>query len=520
MEVNPRQITNLSIRLPKLELSYETVFHKKVSALYDVCVSIPIGKRQFAWFTYDEGYDVCYLMDLARDGKIGQISQLNTACNQPLSLGTILYGTLCEIDGLKFFVADDIYYYKGIYIKQRSFGEKMGFLRDVITNHLVPQFSDISSVVFKMACMETLSEKDDIESQVFYETAMNKSAYVSHHLQFRSTTQIMPYLNHTFKARAFTSATAVEPKIYIPRNDLDFGSNAYKTEAVFRVMADIQSDIYLLYAYNDAAETKFDFVDIAYIGSFKDRVFMNSLFRNIRENLNIDYGEESEDEDMFQNTNVDKYVDLKREYRIVCAFHQKFKKWVPLRTVDARSRCVNLSQLVRTQGQRQRQEQTQRPYQRQEQTQVQRQEQTQVQRPEQTQVQRQVQRPEQTQVQRQVQRPEQIQVQRPYQRPEQTQVQRPYQRPEQTQVQRPYQRPEQKQVQRPYHNQRPEQTQVQRPYQRPEQTQVQRPEQNHNQRYNHNQGPEQTQGPYQRPEQTQVQKPKPTFAYNRERRLN
>ena len=491
MEVNPRQITNLSIRLPKLELSYETVFHKKVSALYDVCVSIPIGKRQFAWFTYDEGDDVCYLMDLARDGKIGQISQLNTACNQPLSLGTILYGTLCEIDGLKFFVADDIYYYKGIYIKQRSFGEKMGFLRDVITNHLVAQFSDISSVVFKMACMETLSEKDDIESQVFYETAMNKSAYVSHHLQFRSTTQIMPYLNHTFKARAFTSATAItEPKIYIPRNDLDFGSSAYKSEAVFRVMADIQSDIYLLYAYNDAAETKFDFVDIAYIGSFKDRVFMNSLFRNIRENLNIDYGEESEDEDMFQNTNVDKYVDLKREYRMVCAFHQKFKKWVPLRTVDAKSRCVNLSQLVRTQGQRSYNNHNQGPYQRQEQNHNHNQ------------------RPEQTQVQRSEQRPYQKQ------RPEQTQVQRPYPRSEQRPEQRPYQK--QRPEQRPYQKQRPEQNhnhnQGQIPYQRPEQTQTQGPYQ----RYNHNQG----QRPYQKPEQTQVQKPKPTFSYNRERRLN
>ena len=428
MEVNPRQITNLSIRLPKLELSYETVFHKKVSALYDVCVSIPIGKRQFAWFTYDEGDDVCYLMDLARDGKIGQISILNTACNQPLSLGTILYGTLCEIDGLKFFVADDIYYYKGIYIKQRSFGEKMGFLRDVITNHLVPQFSDISSVMFKMACMETLSEKDDIESQVFYETAMNKSAYVSHHLQFRSTTQIMPYLNHTFKARAFTSATAMtEPKIYIPRNDLDFGSNVYKTEAVFRVMADIQSDIYLLYAYNDAAETKFDFVDIAYIGSFKDRVFMNSLFRNIRENLNIDYGEESEDEDMFQNTNVDKYVDLKREYRMVCVFHQKFKKWVPLRTVDAKSRCVNLSQLVRTQGQRQRQNQTQG----QRSFHNHNQEQRQVQRPGHNQRPYQKQEESSCSLRGQNQRP--YHNQRPYQKPEQTQVQRP----EQTQVQKP-----------------------------------------------------------------------------------
>jgi hypothetical protein len=509
MEVNPRQITNLSTRLPKLELSYETVFHKKVSALYDVCVSIPIGKRQFAWFTYDEGDDVCYLMDLAKDGKIGRISQLNTACNQSLSLGTILYGTMCEIDGLKFFVADDIYYYKGIYIKQRSFGEKMGFMRDVITNHLVSQFSDISSVVFKMACMETLSEKDDIESQVFYETFMNKSAYVSHHLQFRSTTQIMPYLNYTFKARAFTSASAVEPIIYIPRNDLDFGSNAYKSEAVFRVMADIQSDIYLLYAYNDAAETKFDFVDIAYIGSFKDRVFMNSLFRNIRENLNIDYGEESEDEDMFQNTNVDKYVDLKREYRMVCTFHQKFKKWVPLRTVDARSRCVNLSQLVRTrqtQGQRQVQRSEQRPYH----NQGQRSEQTQVQRPYHNQNQRSEQRQNynQEQNQRPEQRQEQTQVQRPYhnqgQRPYHNQEQRPYPRSEQNKrpEHKPYQnqRPEHK----PYQNQRPEHQQGQR--HRPEQTQVQKPDQIQIQILEQN--------------KRQEQKPKPTFAYNRERRLN
>jgi hypothetical protein len=341
--------------------------------------------------------------------------------------------------------------------------------------------------------METLSETDDIESQAFYETAMNKSAYVSHHLQFRSTTQIMPYLNHTFKARAFTSATAVEPIIYIPRNDLDFGSNAYKSEAVFRVMADIQSDIYLLYAYNDAAETKFDFVDIAYIGSFKDRVFMNSLFRNIRENLNIDYGEESEDEDMFQNTNVDKYVDLKREYRMVCTFHQKFKKWVPLRTVDARSRCVNLSQLVRT---RQTQGQGQRP------------EQRSYQRLEQGHNQRPYQRLEQT--------PEQRQVQRPYQRPEQTQVQRPYQRPEQRSEHKPYPTHGHRSEQRPYS--RSEQTQVQRPYPRSEQTQVQRPYPTHGHRSE--QKPEQIQVQILEQNKRPEQKPKPTFAYNRERRLN
>jgi hypothetical protein len=346
MEVKHHQINNLATRLPKLELSYETVVHKKVSSIYDICISIPTGKRQFAWFSYDEDGDVCYLMDLTKEMKINRITQINTEFSQPLSLGTILYGTMCEINGLQFFVIDDIYYYKGIYIKSLTFGEKMTYLIDVVSNYVSPEFKNISSVVFKLACMETsLSNVAElIESQSFYETQMSRSAYNSHHIQFRSTTQIMPYLNHTYKNKTYTATASIEPQIFIPRNDLDFGAAAYKSEAVFRVMADIQSDIYLLYAYNEGI---FEFYDIAYIGSRKESVFMNSLFRNVRENSNIDYGEESEDEDMFQNTNIDKYVDLKREYKMSFSFHHKFKKWVPIRTVDAKTKCVNISQLIR-----------------------------------------------------------------------------------------------------------------------------------------------------------------------------
>ena len=372
MEVKSQQITNLSNRLPKLELSYETVVHKKVSPIYDICVSIPTGKRQFVWFTYDEDGDVCYLMDLTRDGKIGHIEHLHvdfiksdtldTSYSHSISYGTILYGTLCTIDGLSFFIADDIYYYKGIYTKPLTFDEKFGFLSDVISHLSLDQFSfdphmkgaemnglepllctssikDVSRIIIKMACIETVSSEN--------QSVRLEPAYVSHHLQYRSSSQVMPYLNQTVKPRSFVTTPAVEPKIYIPRNDLDFSAPTYKTEVVFRVMADIQSDIYLLYAFNNDV---FEFVDIAYIGSRKESAFMNTLFRNIRENLNVDYGEESEDEDMFQNTSVDKYVDLKTEYKMICSFHHKFKKWVPVRTVDAKTRCVNMNQLTRRQG--------------------------------------------------------------------------------------------------------------------------------------------------------------------------
>jgi hypothetical protein len=73
---------------------------------------------------------------------------------------------------------------------------------------------------------------------------------------------------------------------------------------------------------------------------------MNNLFRNIRENKNVDYGEESEDEETFQNVNPDKYVDLKKEYKMNCVFSNKFKKWVPVSVVDAGARFVNINELL------------------------------------------------------------------------------------------------------------------------------------------------------------------------------
>jgi hypothetical protein len=479
MEVSPQQLTNLSNRLPKLELSYETVVHKKVSTIYDICVSIPTGKRQFAWFTYDEDGDVCYLMDLTRDGKIGRIAQISTTKDSTtkFSYGTILYGTLCDVEGLSFFIADDIYYYKGIYMKPLTFGEKMGYLTDVIEN------MDSTTVMFKMACMETITAVDT-ENQ----TLKLESAYVSHHLQYRASSQIMPYLNHTVKPRSFAPAPAVEPKIYIPRNDLDFGAPAYKSETVFRVMADVQSDIYLLYAYNENA---FEFVDIAYIGSRKESAFMNSLFRNIRENLNVDYGEESEDEDMFQNTSVDKYVDLKLEYRMICSFHHKFKKWVPVRTVDAKTKCVNLSQLTRRQGSQQRSDasqksDTQRPYQSASQKPYQRSDAA---------------RPYQSDAS------QKSDTQRPYTKPYTPNTSRPnaersYQKPYQSDTQRPYQ----SDTQRPYQSdtQRPYQSASTKPYTKPYQSNAQRPYQSASQKSN-------AQHPYQRSDAQHLsQKPQNT----------
>ena len=72
---------------------------------------------------------------------------------------------------------------------------------------------------------------------------------------------------------------------------------------------------------------------------------MNKLFRNIKENLNLDYIEESDDEDDFENIREDKYVDLQKTVAMECVFSQKFKKWVPKKIVQGQ-KIVHISQLA------------------------------------------------------------------------------------------------------------------------------------------------------------------------------
>ena len=56
---------------------------------------------------------------------------------------------------------------------------------------------------------------------------------------------------------------------------------------------------------------------------------MNKLFRNIKENNNLDTLEESDSEEEFENINIDKFVNLEKSYLIDCEYSSKFKKWIP-----------------------------------------------------------------------------------------------------------------------------------------------------------------------------------------------
>ena len=70
---------------------------------------------------------------------------------------------------------------------------------------------------------------------------------------------------------------------------------------------------------------------------------MNSLFRNIKENRNLDTLEESDDEEEFENICLDKYVYLDKAFKINCVYNNRFKKWVPFKVVPENSQISQIS---------------------------------------------------------------------------------------------------------------------------------------------------------------------------------
>jgi hypothetical protein len=117
--------------------------------------------------------------------------------------------------------------------------------------------------------------------------------------------------------------------------------------AVFQIKPEIQNDIYYLYCFDNNTQSLVHY-NIACIPDFKTSVMMNKLFRNIKENNNLDTLEESDNEDEFENDKEDRFVYLDREFNMLCSYNYKFKKWTPLKLADKNTKIVNFNEIAFT----------------------------------------------------------------------------------------------------------------------------------------------------------------------------
>ena len=281
---------------PAFKLSYERKNHKKISL--DFFLTIPKGRKYFAWFRHFKKYNVCVFLQLAGKFQIKDVF-IYPCCFDPLlctGIGTILYGTIFDNKKITFFNIENIYYFKNKKCDNMNQRHKLAILSLLFESYIKQTIVTTQDILFGLPFMDT--------NYARFKKAVQTLPYEIYCIQHRLFDKNIPFLNE-----------------FITKID-------YKT---FIVKANVQPDIYELY---DKKDNILDYFDIAYIPDYKTSVFMNSLFRNIKENDNLDTLEESDDEEEFQNTNIDKYVYLDKQLCMRCVYMPKFKKWKPMEVIS------------------------------------------------------------------------------------------------------------------------------------------------------------------------------------------
>jgi hypothetical protein len=353
---------NLVRDFPNIKLSYENIVYKKVYKP-DYIVAAPEGTRCFAWFTALNEKMVCLLMELTPTNQISDVKLAPTCFSNDLAYGTILYGTVVTKSQSRFFYIEDIFSYKGSMVDRICWGEKLATIRDMLKKDLRQVLYNNSFVAFGLPLMcKTNEELAQRAGTLPYTISV-----VQFKLFNRTNNYLfMPYKNYVadrgHKASLpkpsppiLSVPIPVPPTLQVPvpvpvpvsipqqvKQQQAPVNRPTNRESVFLVKADIQNDIYNLYSL--APDQTEEQHSTAHIPDFNTSVMMNKLFRNIKENQNLDALEESDDEEEFENERADKFVYLDRSLKMVCQFNHKFKKWSPIKIADKNSRVIASSE--------------------------------------------------------------------------------------------------------------------------------------------------------------------------------
>ena len=342
-----------------MKISYEINTYKKVSA--DMFYIIPRGKKCIVWLTMYKNLPEAIFFDLdPKDHtKIKFVSIRTPHPRQQFDIvhfqgrGTVLYGTLLMYDSpetcqQQLFAIENIHVYENQNVDSLTVIQK-----DELMYKLLSSTSDTSIESYSQ------SSQSRLQSRILFGVAVKYSSY-SETLKAVNTPSIIPYpvyaIQGRFKnqtdnkyyqncqtcqsrpptqqheqsyQRKFTTQSFTQSSM---QQQVSVATTTTSTSTkIFMVKADPRVDTYRL----RCPETNVVEIEPAHVGDYKTSVFLNSIFRNVKENLSLDAAEESDDEESFQSSQEKqemgfiRYSDI--EKAMVCSYNYKFKRWVPLR---------------------------------------------------------------------------------------------------------------------------------------------------------------------------------------------
>ena len=323
-----------------IDVYYERPVHKKFLA--DVYAVIPKGRKCVMWFTCKQ----CWIFQIAKRPYSNQNNQetvsfddvrmMNMKCMDDAwysGEGTILYGTFAA--DKKWFSVENIYYLGGAKLGGAKLGgAKLGGAKLGGTDGSIDHFS---------AFFDLCASQNDMAFQFFMpimhtsfgaalKDAMQITSYdvfcIQHRFLKRPCTEYKNLLMHLAVEQEQQIQAIHNIHVHNPTPKPFFPTKSPQIQfpvRTFIVRPDVQNDIY--HVLNDVDELITDKTMIAHIPNYKISVMMNSLFRNIKENRNLDALEESDEEE--PNDDKHKHVDLNKFVRMKCTFNHRFKRWQP-----------------------------------------------------------------------------------------------------------------------------------------------------------------------------------------------
>lgn len=298
-------------RFPKIELCYESnIEHNKVCAKPDYYALISKGRKCLLWTTYfKEHLHITFKLDLYK-GNIENIEHVIMPQIKELCFGTILYGTLFFKDH---FCIETFHYYKGRKVEHFNSQQQL---------ELAQQYMKY--------CYDTNDYKLSYKMGIPY-----MSVDINECIRMRN---LVPYSVYCVQHRKYNWNHKKIQYSFIKDNNNIQRKEDYVS---FEVRADVQNDVYNCY-YGKNSE----FYGVLYIPNIKTSIMMNKLYRNIKENKNLDALEESDDEEEFENINEDKFLLKNKVYIIDCAYNSKLRKWYPVQV--SKNKCsVEQKPLIR-----------------------------------------------------------------------------------------------------------------------------------------------------------------------------
>jgi hypothetical protein len=341
-----------------IKLSYANITHKKVSNS-DIIMAIPRGNKCFIWFTEYNDENSCFLMEIGDSNKIKKVQRIHLEYNAELVYNTIFYGTLFYEKKTRLFAIEDIFYYKGQNTTQCNWIDKFSIITKMLQMDLAcivkgakTPFLHFGFPLFSknLEDLILLTKEVNYRIDTFQYRLFQKVGYylytpfekIGSFLKCDYNSKNDKGNNDKGNNKLILQDSVLNETKYITSSKIQV-QNSSKREIVFKIKPDIQNDIYYLYCLDDLGIEKI--YDIALIPNFKTSVMMNKLFRNIKENDNLDKLEESDDEEEFENEDPMRFVYLEKTYNMICRFNHKFKKWFPLKLVEGNKPIVQEKEL-------------------------------------------------------------------------------------------------------------------------------------------------------------------------------